>query len=147
MLVEIKIGPEIVPELKRVLRQTGASEKNTTIISFKYKTLKEVRKKLPLYATLYLVGYKGPNAKTSEGKKQPTLDEVIAEAKAAKLTGLDLQHTWPLTVADAKKIRDAGLELHVWTVDDVAVAKHWIELGVASITTNRPGWLREQLKL
>jgi glycerophosphoryl diester phosphodiesterase len=35
----------------------------------------------------------------------------------------------------------------VWTVDDVAIAKHWIELGVQSITTNRPGWLREQLKL
>jgi glycerophosphoryl diester phosphodiesterase len=77
----------------------------------------------------------------------PTLDEIIAQAKAAKLTGLDLQHTWPLTPADVRTIKDARLELRVWTVDDVAIAKHWIELGVQSITTNRPGWLREQLKL
>jgi glycerophosphoryl diester phosphodiesterase len=34
----------------------------------------------------------------------------------------------------------------VWTVDVVEVAQRWIGLGVASITTNRPGWLREQLK-
>jgi glycerophosphoryl diester phosphodiesterase len=147
MFVEIKIGPEIVPELERVLAQTGASEKNITIISFNYESLKEVRKKLPRYQTQYLVGYKAPDPKTPNAKKQPTIDEVIAEAKAAKLTGLDLQNTWPLTPADTKKIKDAGLQLHVWTVDDVAIAKHWIDLGVASITTNRPGWLREQLKL
>ena len=147
MFVEIKIGPEIVPELERSLARTGANEKNITIISFNYDTLKEVRKKLPKYSTQYLVGYKAPDPKTPNAKKQPTIDEVIAEAKTAKLTGLDLQHTWPLTRADVKKIKDAGLELHVWTVDDIPIAKHWIELGVASITTNRPGFLREQLKL
>jgi glycerophosphoryl diester phosphodiesterase len=147
MFVEIKIGPEIVPELKRVLAKTGASEKNITIISFKYETLQEVRKQLPHLKTEWLVGYKKPNPKAPSATPQPTLDEVIRDAKAAKLTGLDLQSTWPLTAADTKKIKDAGLELHVWTVDDPAVAKHWIGLGVESITTNRPGWLREQLKL
>jgi glycerophosphoryl diester phosphodiesterase len=35
--------------------------------------------------------------------------------------------------------------LHVWTVDDLAVARRWIDLGVASVTTNRPGWLRAGL--
>ena len=149
MLIEIKVGPEIVPELARTLALTGASERNITIISFNYDSLQEVRRKLPRLPTLYLVGYKAPapTAKEAKVKKQPTLDEVIDEAKAASLTGLDLQHTWPLTAADAAKIKAAGLELHVWTVDDPAVAKHWIGLGAASITTNRPGWLREQLKL
>ena len=146
MFVEIKIGPEIVPELGRELVRTGASEKNITIISFNYETLKEVRKQLPRYQTQYLVGYKKPDGK-APAKKQPTLDEIIAEAKAAQLTGRDLQSTWPLSKEDVKKIKAAGLQLHVWTVDDVSIAKHWIDLGVASITTNRPGWLREQLKL
>ena len=149
MLVEIKIGPEIVPELQRCLQRAGATEKNITIISFNYDALQAVRQALPRLRTLYLAGYKAPDGKGKDpkAKKQPTLDEMIAQAKAAKLTGLDLQHTWPLTAADVKKIKAAGLELHVWTVDEVAVAQHWIGLGVASITTNRPGWLREQLKL
>lgn len=149
MLVEIKTGPEIVPELKRVLARTGATEKTITFISFNYDALQEVRKQLPGYRTLYLMGFKAPDPKTKEAKakKQPTIDEVIAQAQAAKLTGLDLQHTWPLKGADVARIRAAGLELHVWTVDDVAIARRWIGLGVDSITTNRPGWLREQLKL
>lgn len=159
LLVEIKIGPEIVPELARVLARNGASEKNITIISFNYESLKAVRAALPRYPTLYLVGYKKPQPvapktdakeKTQPAPKAPpqiTLDEVISNAKAAALTGLDLQQTWPLTADDTKKIEEAGLELHVWTVDDPVIARHWMDLGVKSITTNRPGWLREQLGL
>ena len=47
LLVEIKVGPEIVPELKRVFEANGANEKNITVISFNYESLKEVRKQLP----------------------------------------------------------------------------------------------------
>jgi glycerophosphoryl diester phosphodiesterase len=147
LLVEIKVGPEIVPELKRVFAQTGATEKNVTVISFNYDTLKEVRKQLPKLKTLWLVSHPAPDAKKNPtAKAPPTVDEMIRDAKAADLTGLDLQHTWPLTTADLKKIKDAGLELHVWTVNETETAKRWKNFGVVSITTDRPGWLREQLK-
>ena len=72
--------------------------------------------------------------------------KVTSRAVADGFTGLDLQSTWPLTPDEAERVRTAGLELHVWTVDDPDVARRWIELGVRSITTNRPGWLRSQLK-
>ncbi len=147
LFIEIKDGPHLVPELVRVIERSKQSPKTVEIISFNYESLKKCRELLPAYKTQYLVGHPAPNAKTPPKKRQPTLDEVIAEAKAAKLTGLDLQSTWPLTPADTKKIKDAGLELHVWTVDDPAVAKHWIALGALSVTTNKPGFLREQLKL
>lgn len=147
LFVEIKDGPHIVPELVRCIERSKQSPKTVEIISFNYESLKKCRELLPAYKTQYLVGHPAPNAKTPPKKRQPTLDEVIAEAKAAKLTGLDLQSTWPLTPADTKKIKDAGLELHVWTVDDPEVAKHWIGLGAISVTTNKPGFLREQLKL
>jgi glycerophosphoryl diester phosphodiesterase len=148
LLVEIKIGPEIVPELGRVLKKTCATEKNITLISFNYESLKEARKQLPHLPTLWLLSHPAPDAKKPATAKQPpTVAEMIRQARASNLTGLDLQHTWPLTTGDVKKITDAGLELHVWTINDVAVAKRWIDLGVASITTDRPGWLREQVGL
>lgn len=148
MLVEIKIGPEIVPELARVLAATRASARNITVISFNFEALQGVRKTLPELPTLWLVGYRKPDpAKAPAAKMPPSVDEMIRQAKAAGLTGLDLQYTWPLTKQDVKKIKDAGLDLHVWTVNDAAVARHWIDLGVASITTDRPARLREQLKL
>ncbi|HEY0946284.1 MAG TPA: glycerophosphodiester phosphodiesterase [Opitutaceae bacterium] len=143
LLVEIKTGPEIVPELARMLAAAGASEATVKIISFNYDSLKAVREKLPRFPTLYLVGY---DTRRLEAGTQPTLADIIAQARAAGLTGLDLQKTWPLTDPDVRAIRDAGLELHVWTVDEPDVARRWIELGAASITTNRPGWLREQLR-
>jgi glycerophosphoryl diester phosphodiesterase len=147
LLVEIKVGPEIVAELKRVFTATGANERNVTVISFNYETLKEVRKQLPHLKTLWLVGHPAPDAKKApNAKPPPSVDEMIRNAKAANLTGLDLQHTWPLTDADLKKIKSAGLELHVWTVNDVAIAKRWRDWGVVSITTDRPAWLREQLR-
>ena len=44
------------------------------------------------------------------------------------------------------RLRDAGFaEFHVWTVNDPKVARFYRDLGVASITTDRPEWLREQL--
>lgn len=150
LLVESKVGAAIVPELKRVLEATKADEKKITLISFEYEFLVAARKLLPKYRTLYLVGYSAHAGQAKPGipaKPQPTIDELIARAKAAQLTGLDLQHTWPLTPADLRKIEEAGLELHVWTVNDPEIAKRWIGYGVKSITTDRPGWLREQLKL
>lgn len=149
MFVEIKDGPQIVPELKRCLERMKAGPDKITLISFNYESLRECRKQLPAYKTQYLMGYRAPNSKKAprDAKKQPTIDDVVAQARAANLTGLDLQNTWPLTAADAKRIKDAGLELHVWTVDSPDVARHWIELGAISVTTNRPGFMREQLKL
>ena len=145
MLVELKVGPEIVPALARSLARCGATAATVTLISFNAATLREIRRVLPAYRTLYLMGYKAPAPADPKAKAPPRIDDVIAEARAAGFTGLDLQHTWPLTPADVTRIRAAGLELHVWTVDDLEVARRWIGLGVASVTTNRPGWLRAGL--
>ena len=62
--MEIKVGPEIVSELKRVLAATGGNERNITVISFNYDSLVEVRKQLPTLKTLWLVGHPAPNAAT-----------------------------------------------------------------------------------
>lgn len=147
LFIEIKTGPELVPELAAVLKRTGITEKQATIISFNFDTLKAVRQQMPKFETQWLLSYRSPEAaKIKKGAPSPPIDQVIREAKAAGLTGLDLNHAWPVDAAAAKRIRDAGLQLHVWTVDEPAIARRWISVGVQSITTNRPGWLREQLK-
>jgi glycerophosphoryl diester phosphodiesterase len=59
--------------------------------------------------------------------------------------GLDLSYKGPIDAAFVHDLTGAGMELYVWTVDDPAVAKKLADMGVASITTNRPAWMREQL--
>jgi glycerophosphoryl diester phosphodiesterase len=147
LFVEIKVGPEIVPEIRRVLEATGAGPERITIISFHRDTLQAVRKFLPAYPALWLID--DPQAGLNLGRppKRPAIGELIAAAKQDGLAGLSFRHSWPLQPAEADPLRAQALELHVWTVNDPEVARRWISLGAASITTDRPGWLREQLDL
>jgi glycerophosphoryl diester phosphodiesterase len=143
VFIEIKQqGLEIVGALKTALDKTKLKRSQLVIITFNYEPAKAAKLAMPDLPVLYLVSYK-PAKDT--GKPPRSLAELVADCKAAKLDGLDLQSTWPMDAATAKMIKDAGLRLDVWTVDDPAVAKHWIALGAAGVTTNRPAFMREQL--
>lgn len=141
-VIEIKCGPEILPEMARVLRASKRSPSQLCVISFNYESIKQSRELLPEIEHYYLAGYK----KDPATGKMPEIEPLIEQAKQAKLTGLDLQSTWPFSPEFVSKIRGAGLKLIAWTVDDPEVANKLTELGVDGITTNRPAWLREQIK-
>ena len=76
----------------------------------------------------------------------PTAAELIAPAKDAGLDGLDVDGRGPVDAAFAQQVHDAGLRLYIWTVDAPAKARRLLAAGVDGLTTNRPGWLRTQLK-
>jgi glycerophosphoryl diester phosphodiesterase len=140
-VLEIKCGPEIVPELNRVICASGRDPREIVIISFNIETLQESKKALPQIDHDLLFDYKR-SVKTG---KFPELQSAIARARDAGFDGLDLQAKWPITKPFVDEIKMAGLKLLVWTVDDPVVAKRFAAAGVDAITTNRPKWLREQL--
>ena len=142
VVIHIYVGLESVSDLAAALQRNHISPKQAAIISFDFEPLKAVKKALPDYQALWLV-----NAPSSDPKKKsPTLDELIRDCRAAGFSGLSFNQNWPLEATDVKKLKDASLLMHAWTVDLPQIAQRWIDLGVDSITTNRPGWLREQLK-
>lgn len=141
-VLEIKCGPEILPEFVRVLRAAGRKPAELAVISFNFETLRDSKLKLPGLEHYFLSDYK-TNSATG---RLPELAPLIAQAKAAKFDGLDLQFKWPIDKAFVENVKGAGLKLVVWTVNDAAVARRMVDAGVDGITTDRPGWLREQLK-
>jgi glycerophosphoryl diester phosphodiesterase len=141
-VLEIKCGPEIVPELERVIRASGRSAKQLVVISFNFDALLASKKAFPEVPHHFLYDYK-KDAKTGEF---PELKPLLARAKAAKFDGLNLNFRWPITKEFVSEVKGAGLQMLVWTVNDAAVAKQLVEAGVDAITTDRPQWLREQLK-
>ncbi len=143
IVIEIKDDHELTPEMIAALKRTKTTPQDALIICFQYPTLKYVKQQLPEYTALWLASYK-PDKKT--GVVSPDLDEMIRLAKLAKFEGLNLDYKWPIDEAFAKKVHAAGLKLYVWTVDDAEVAKRLVAAGVDGITTNRPEWLRDQLK-
>jgi glycerophosphoryl diester phosphodiesterase len=141
-VLEIKCGPEIMAELERVIRASGRTAKELVIISFNFDALLASKKTFPHVPHLFLYDYK----KDPKTDQYPELKPLIARAKAARFDGLNLQFRWPITKEFVSEVKGAGLSLFVWTVDDAIVAKRLADAGVDGITTNKPQWLRDQLK-
>lgn len=141
---EIKSGIDVVPAFVDVVKKSGKGPDQIIVISFHDDALEASKKALPNYKHYFLANYK-KNKKTGKFMASPNVDDFIATAKRIGADGLDLQASEPLDQAACKKILDAGLELHIWTVDEPEVAKRYIDWGAKSITTNRSHWLHEQL--
>lgn len=142
VFVEVKCGPEIVSVLLRGLKASKLKPEQTPVISFNADVIAAVKKARPDLPAYWLVSLKENKKKKTS---PPTAEEAIAKAKVINADGLDLQAAPVLDKAYADKVKAAGLRLYVWTVNDVAEARRMVEIGVEGITSDRPGWLREQL--
>ncbi|MEK6262789.1 MAG: glycerophosphodiester phosphodiesterase [Planctomycetota bacterium] len=143
LFIEVKCGAEVIPELVRELKEAGKKPEQTAIIGFSADAMAAVKQALPTLEVYWVVNIK-PDPKSD--KKPLTVDELIATAKRIKADGLDLSACDALDKAFGDKVRAAGLKLAVWTVNDPAVARAMQAAGVQSLTTDRPGWMREQLQ-
>ena len=140
IFIEIKCGPEIVPALRQVLEASRLRPEQTVVISFEEPVIVAVKKQIPQIKAQWLTGYK-QDEKTKQWS--PTPDSVLATLERIGADGLDTQGNQEIvSKAFVHRLRAAGYELHVWTVDDPAVARYFQELGVDSITTNLPALIR-----
>ena len=134
LLVEIKCGLEILPELERLLAASDRPRAAVLLMSFDFEVAVSAKRRFPDIETHWIVA------------RESTSAAVLAErARSAGLDGLNLDCRFPIDRDFVAAVRSAGLRLHVWTVDDLKIAVRLAAAGVDSITTNRPGWLREQL--
>jgi glycerophosphoryl diester phosphodiesterase len=140
LFIEIKCGAEVLPELGRVLRAAGKQPGQTVLIGFSLATMQQAKQLLPDQTVLWLAGLK-------KNTPPPRIADLVAQARAAGLDGLDLDYRLPIDDAGVKLVTDAKLQCYVWTVDEPAVAQKLVAPGVKGITTNRPQWLREQLQV
>jgi glycerophosphoryl diester phosphodiesterase len=140
--VEMKCGSEIAEPLIAAVRRSKLAEEQIVLICFSAPLLAELRRTLSGSPTYLVVEFlRDPHG----GVWYPDADERLDAALCHGLTGVDLMAARAVDPGLLKRITAAGLDLCVWTVDEPDEATRLIELGVRRITTNRPGWLREQL--
>jgi glycerophosphoryl diester phosphodiesterase len=144
VFLELKSGPELAAPMAKVIAASHVSPKQIVLISFHADALAECKMVMPHLKTLWLCGMK----KKKDGTPPPTEEEVADTLKRIHADGLDAEAAPEyFDAAFIKRLRELGCrEFSVWTVDDPKIAKLYADLGAWSITTNRPGWLREQLK-
>jgi len=149
--LEIKCGPEIVPFLPRILQESGIELERVFIISFNKNVIRAAKERMPEQQAYWLVTFHQDKQQEEQQDGQtrkwaPTVEEVIATAQEINADGVDLNaNTDVVNAAFVDRCHQAGLSVHVWTVDDLEKAIKLQKMGVDSITTNRPGYLRRGL--
>lgn len=142
LFIEIKSGPEIIPGLERVLRQSGISPERIRMLSFSAQLIAELKQRLPEWRACWLCDYRH----TLQGNVwRPSREYVLDTLRRTGADGLASANLAFLDRNLAEALKERGKELHVWTVDRLPAARYLCDLGVDSIMTNRPGWLRQQL--
>lgn len=141
LTIEIKCGPEAIAPLQQALNHAGKPAGAVALASFSLPVVREAKKNLPGTPAYWIANFK----KKILGRGwTPRADELIKKAEG--LDGLYLRACGAVTPSLVCAVKEAGLALHVWTVDTPMLAKRMIRLGVDGITTNRPGWLRKEIQ-
>jgi glycerophosphoryl diester phosphodiesterase len=143
LFVEIKCGAECVPEWIQVFRRSGLRPQQVVPIGFDRTLMGQLKTALPRLETCLVARFR---RSWRSARWTPTLTQMIQPALEAGLDALDLGAHRILNPAQIRQIHLAGLKVYVWTVDAPAKARKFQSAGIDGLTTNRPGWLRQQLE-
>ncbi len=143
LFLEIKAGVEMLEPLKQVLDQSPVNKDRVILMAFESEVLKAARDLFPDFVLLKLVSRKRP---VKKGSWTPSAQEMIEEIDALKVDGLGCSAPGLLHDHDcARQVLAAGKQLHAWTVNQPCNAAKLNAMGVASITTDKPGWIKQSL--
>ncbi len=141
--IEIKDDrPEIAKHLKRILDKSGLKPRQLIVIAFDPAIIQAVKAELPHVKAHWLYWWYW-DKKT--GKLSNTADEIVRVARAIRADGIDVNKCRWANAEFIRQVRQAGLEFHVYTVNDLVDAARYVALGADSITTDRPRELRKEI--
>ncbi|MGB5850480.1 MAG: glycerophosphodiester phosphodiesterase family protein, partial [Ignavibacteriaceae bacterium] len=139
LFIEIKSDKRIIKPFQNLIGQKNFNSTQIKFIGFNFNTMKLLKDTFPEIGVYWIV--EGKNYKSKDNLK-----ETIRMCKSAKLDGLDLQVRKYLNKEVIHSVKNSGLSIYTWTVDDSERAKQLHIDGIDGITTNRAGWLKNKLK-
>lgn len=137
--IEVKCGPEILPELIRQAAEAELDDSRVAVISFNEEVIARCKRDKPAWKAHWLTSFK------KGGALSPDAKSVIDTLRRLRADGVDFNADRRITRGFVDEIKAAGFECHCWTVDDPAEARRFLDMGVDSVTTNEPGRLRAAL--
>lgn len=143
IFVEVKCGPEILPVLKRRLAESRLKADQITIICFNENVVLQARTMMSEYRANWLTSYK---RSTPLSAWKPTSNDVLKSLRRTGATGLGTKGEQKVVDESfVRAVRTTGREFHVWTVNEAQPARFFKSLGVDSITTDRPAFIRKAI--
>ncbi|MBU3926445.1 MAG: glycerophosphodiester phosphodiesterase [Bacteroidetes bacterium] len=142
IIIEIKSNSRILDKLKEELSQSALESAQIELIAFDIQILKKARQLMPEYKMLWLLDldYSRPRQLLWTEKRK-----IINKVKRFHLDGVDVWAGQVLKDDFISAFKDAGLLIYAWTVNDPEKAGWLLQNGVDGITTDKAGWMIEEL--
>ena len=136
IFAEIKgYSPNFASAFDEIRKKCGLKEEQIRLISFLPGALKDFKAKYPKYKTFLLTGMrKNPGRKDSAIR---TPDEIVKMCADCNADGIDIGDSRLVTKDFVDAVKKAGLEFHVWTVNNPDECRRLLDIGVDSVTTDR----------
>jgi glycerophosphoryl diester phosphodiesterase len=142
LFIELKAAPDAVPLLVDAINASGKPPPQFVVVSFAAEAIARVKRALPQHTAFWISDFKQDQ---QTGTWSPTVEQLIDTANRIHADGISVRAKEPVDPTFVRMVKNAGLKLHVWTIDSPDLARRMIEYGVDGITTNRAAWMREQL--
>ena len=136
-VIEVKANG-IEEKVVEGIRQYGLVGK-AVIIDFSAERVKKFRQIAPEIPCAWLVSFDGETSVAEAG------DRIISQLKECRTNLVDM-HFDKLCPELRDRLQKEGIHIWCWTVDNPEDIERMIDLGIESITTNRPDLVLEALK-
>ena len=131
LVVEVKSGPEIVPLLEELLRN-HPKRSQIIFISFGWDVITALHKSFPDLPCFWLSSRKNDVIERWDDILNAGLDGINLHYKIVDEAMVDQAH-------------QDGLGILTWTVNDMEEVYRLLKIGIDGITTDRPGFIRNNL--
>ncbi len=137
IFIEVKEGIETIDPLIETIQKSKLDPKYISVISFHQEVVKKVKQAMESLTVNFLIAFSGP--------KEFSDEEVLLKLLEFNLDGVGAENHSRLSHSFVDLILEKNKKVHVWTVDDIQLAKKYKEMGLSSITTNVPALIKSAL--
>ncbi len=141
LLVEIKSNAAIIPYLVAEIENSKLNPNQLFIMSFAFNIIKAVKTKLPEITCLWLYSPVFFRRRILSFR----VNSIINKIKSANLEGINVEKGKWINKKVVDRIKNAGLKIFVWTVNDIQEAERYMKLGVNGIASDRASWIKKEI--
>lgn len=142
LIIEVKCGTEIMGPLIQLMESKQFQNNQIEFISFKLEVIANIKEHFSNYKALWVLDldYYWPHWLL---RINPL--KIIKTIEENRLDGADVWAGKVINKSFVAAFKENGLLLYTWTVNDVALGRKLLDLGVDAITTDRASWLSKQI--
>jgi len=140
LIIEIKSDEKIIEPLITLIKNANLKTNQVEIIAFNFKLLAEIKKLIPEYRILWLLG-SGFYWSQWHIMKKKIKNKLLIH----NLDGVNVYEKNLINKKIVSYFQKNGLSIYAWTVNDPAKALKLVKSGINGITSDKPTWLKNKI--